>query len=41
MDLLQADDYDYQVLADISQQYNPHDGDEAATALKNILMHLS
>lgn len=41
MDLLQTDDYDYQVLADISQQYNPHDGDEAATALKNILMHLS
>jgi len=39
MDLLQADDYDYQVLVDISQQYNPHDDDEVATALKNILMH--
>lgn len=41
MTLLQADEYDYQVLADISQQYNSHSGEEAATALKSILMHLS
>ena len=41
MNLLQVDEYDYQVLADISQQYNSHSGEEAATALKSILMHLS
>lgn len=41
MTLLQADEYNYQVLADISQQYNSHSGEEAATALKSILMHLS
>lgn len=38
MALMQADNYDYQVLKKIKEEYNPHEGDEAANALKKILM---
>ncbi|MBU7567789.1 CDP-glycerol glycerophosphotransferase family protein [Weissella hellenica] len=38
MQLLQEDDYDYHLLQELTKKYNPHDGDEAAAALKNILM---
>ena len=41
LNLLQEKDYDYQVLENVREQYNPHSGDEAAMALKKILMHLS
>jgi CDP-glycerol glycerophosphotransferase len=38
MQLLQEDDYDYHLLQELTKKYNPHDGDEAAAALKNIFM---
>lgn len=41
MQLVKKDNYDFQLLNDISSYYNPHTGEEAADALKNILMQLS
>lgn len=41
MHLIQGNNYNFQLLSDISGRFNSHTGKEAADALKNILTHLS